>query len=101
MPRLSVCRNRWIRRLGFTHYDAYIIDSTGHAASYVPPNGHLADGTREDPPFVRGSAGHGSISEERFATTVAIRVLCIVCCTVTLGPPVGASTSYVSAPLGL
>ena len=47
-PRLSVCRDRWIRRLGFCCYDAYIIASTGHAASYVPPNGHLADGTRED-----------------------------------------------------
>ena len=43
-PRLSVCHNRWIRRLGFTHYDAYIIASTGHAASYVPPTGTLLTG---------------------------------------------------------
>ena len=40
-PRLPVCRNRWIRRLGFAHYDAYIIVSTGHAASYVLPTGTL------------------------------------------------------------
>ena len=38
-PRLPVCHNRWIRRLGFAHYDAYIIASTGHAASYVLPTG--------------------------------------------------------------
>jgi len=37
-----------MRRLDFAHYDAYIIASTGHAASYVSPNGHLADETRED-----------------------------------------------------
>ena len=43
-PRLSVCHNRWTRRLGFTHYDAYIIASTGHAASYVPPTGTLLTG---------------------------------------------------------
>ena len=43
-PRLSVCHSRWIRRLGFTHYDAYIIASTGHAASYVPPTGTLLTG---------------------------------------------------------
>ena len=36
--------DRWIRRLGFTHYDAYIIASTGHAASYVPPTGTLLTG---------------------------------------------------------
>ena len=40
-PRLPVCHNRWIRRLGFTHYDAYIIASAGHAASYAPPTGTL------------------------------------------------------------
>ena len=43
-PRLSVCHNRWIRRLGSTHYDAYIIASTGHAASYVSPTGTLLTG---------------------------------------------------------
>ena len=43
-PRLSVCHDRWIRRLGFTHYDAYIIASTGHAASYVSPTGTLLTG---------------------------------------------------------
>ena len=43
-PRLPVCHNRWIRRLGFTHYDAYIIASAGHAASYVPPTGTLLTG---------------------------------------------------------
>ena len=43
-PRLPVCHNRWIRRFGFTHYDAYIIASTGHAASYVPPTGTLLTG---------------------------------------------------------
>ena len=53
----SVCHNRWIRRLGFTHYDAYIIASTGHAASYDSPNGHLADGTREDLPSSEGQQG--------------------------------------------
>ena len=41
---LPVYHNRWIRRLGFTHYDAYIIASTGHAASYVPPTGTLLTG---------------------------------------------------------
>ena len=43
-PRLPVCHNRWIRRLGFTHYDAYIIASTGHATSYVSPTGTLLTG---------------------------------------------------------
>ena len=43
-PRLSVCHDRWIRRLGFTHYDAYIIASAGRAASYVPPMGTLLTG---------------------------------------------------------
>ena len=35
----AVCHNRRIRRLGFAHYDAYIIAPTGHAASYVLPTG--------------------------------------------------------------
>ena len=43
-PRLSVCHSRWIRRLGFTHYDVYLIASTSHAASYVPPTGTLLTG---------------------------------------------------------
>ena len=43
-PRLPVCLNRRIRRLGFAHYDAYIIASTGHAASYVPPTVTLLTG---------------------------------------------------------
>ena len=43
-PRLSVCHDRWTRWLGFTHYDAYIIASTGHAASYVSPTGTLLTG---------------------------------------------------------
>ena len=43
-PRLTVCHNRRIRRLGFAHYDAYIIASTGHAASYVPPTVTLLTG---------------------------------------------------------
>ena len=43
-PRLSVCHDRWTRRLSFTHYDAYIIASTGHAASYVSPTGTLLTG---------------------------------------------------------
>ena len=56
-PCLSVCPDRWIRLLGFTHYDAYIIASAGHAASYDTPNGHLADGTREDSPESEGQWG--------------------------------------------
>ena len=36
--------NSWIRRVGFTQYDAYIIASTGHAASYVSPAGTLLTG---------------------------------------------------------
>ena len=36
-PRLPVCHNRWIRRLGFAYYDAYIIASASHAASYATP----------------------------------------------------------------
>ena len=48
-PRLSVCHDSWIRRLGFTHYDAYIIASTGHAASYVPPTGTLLTGQEKTP----------------------------------------------------
>ena len=44
MPRLSVCHNRWIRQLDSTHYDAYIMASAGHAASYVPPTGTLLTG---------------------------------------------------------
>jgi len=47
MPRLSVCHDSWIRRLGFTHYDAYIIASAGHAASYVPTTGALLTGQEE------------------------------------------------------
>ena len=50
-PRLPVCHNRWIRRLGFAHYDAYIIASTGHAASYVLPTGALL--TRPDKTSLR------------------------------------------------
>jgi len=46
-----------MRRLGFTHYDAYIIASIGHAASYDSPNGHFADGTREDLPSSEGQQG--------------------------------------------
>ena len=42
--RLTVCHDRWIRRLSFTHYNAYIIASIGHAASYVPPTGTLLTG---------------------------------------------------------
>ena len=44
MPRLSICHNRWIRRLDSTHYDAYIMASAGYAASYVPPTGTLLTG---------------------------------------------------------
>ena len=40
-PRLADYHDRWIRRLGFTHYDAYIIASTGHSLSYVSPTGTL------------------------------------------------------------
>ena len=43
-PRLSVCYDSWIRRLGFCYYDAYIIASTGHAASYASPTGTLLTG---------------------------------------------------------
>ena len=43
-PRLSVCHDSWIRRLGFCYYDAYIIASTGYAASYVSPTGTLLTG---------------------------------------------------------
>ena len=43
-PRLPVCHNRWIRRLGFTHYDAYKIASTGYAVSYAPPTDTLVTG---------------------------------------------------------
>ena len=43
-PRLSVCHDRWTRRLGFTNYDAYIIASTAHAVSYVSPTGTLLTG---------------------------------------------------------
>ena len=43
-PRLSVCHDSWIRRLGSCYYDAYIIASTGRAASYVPPTVTLLTG---------------------------------------------------------
>ena len=100
-PRLSVCHNRWIRRLGSTHYDAYIIASTGHAASYVPPTGTLL--TRQE---------KTSFSSERVSRAWKhiggkIRNHCSHLSTLrsmlhsTLGPLVGAPTSYVSAPLGL
>jgi len=36
--------NSWIRRLDFTHYDTYIIASTGHTPSYVSPTGTLLTG---------------------------------------------------------
>ena len=43
-PCLSVCHDSWIRRLGFCYYDAYIIASIGHAASYVSSTGTLLTG---------------------------------------------------------
>jgi len=95
--RPSVCYASWMRRLNFAHYDAYEIASTGYAASYVPPTGALLMGQEKTPLGQRVS----SVSEKIFSNTVAIKVLCAVYCTITLGPPVGASASYVSAPLGL
>ena len=68
-PRLSVCPGRWIRLLGFTHYDVYIIASTGYAASYAPPTDTLVTGQEKTTVAL---AGRGSVSEERFVTTVPI-----------------------------
>ena len=63
-PRLSVCHDRWTRRLGFTHYDAYIIASTGHAASYVSPTGALLTGREKTSLSQRGSRAWKHIGEK-------------------------------------
>ena len=63
-PRLSVCPDRWIRLLGFTHYDAYIIASTGHAASYVSPTGTLLTGQEKTSLSQRGSRAWKHIGEK-------------------------------------
>ena len=47
---MSVYYASWTRRLGFAHYDAYTVVSTDYAASYIAPNGRLADGTNKDSP---------------------------------------------------
>ena len=63
-PRLSVCHDRWTRRLGFTHYDAYIIASTGHAASYVSPTGTLLTGQEKTSLSQRGGRAWKHIGEK-------------------------------------
>ena len=39
MPRMSVYYASWARRLGFAHYDAYMVASTDYAACYIAPTG--------------------------------------------------------------
>ena len=56
--------NSWIRRLGFTHYDAYIIASTGHAASYVSPTGALLTGREKTSLSQRGNRAWKHIGEK-------------------------------------
>ena len=63
-PRLSVCHDSWIRRLGFCYYDANIIASTGHAASYVSPTGTLLTGQEKTPLSQRGSRAWKHIGEK-------------------------------------
>ena len=63
-PRLSVCHDRWTRRLGFTHYDVYIIASTGHAASYISPTGALVTGREKTSLSQRGSRAWKHIGEK-------------------------------------
>ena len=47
---MTVYYTSWTRRLGFAHYDAYMVAWTDYAASYIAPNGRLADGTNKDFP---------------------------------------------------
>jgi hypothetical protein len=36
---MSVCYASWARRLGFAHYDAYLVASIDYAACYIAPTG--------------------------------------------------------------
>ena len=47
---MSVYYASWTRRLGFARYDAYTVDPAVYAASYIAPNGRLANGTNKDSP---------------------------------------------------
>jgi len=38
-PRMSVYYASWARRLGFAHYDAYMVALTDYAACYIAPTG--------------------------------------------------------------
>ena len=97
-PRLPVCHNRWIRRLGFAHYDAYIIASTGHAASYVPPTVTLLTGQEKTSFHQRASKAWKHIGGK-------IRNHCSRLSTLhsmlhsTLGPLVGAQRPMYPHPL--
>ena len=41
---MSVYYASWTRRLGFAHYDAYMVDLAVYAASYITPTGALPMG---------------------------------------------------------
>ena len=55
---------RWIRWLGFTHYDAYIIGLNRPRRKLRYSNGNLTDGTREDPLSQRSSRARKHIGEK-------------------------------------
>src|SRR6185312_15688256 len=48
-PRMLVYYASWARRLGFAHYDAYMVASTDYAVCYIAPTGALLMGQIKTP----------------------------------------------------
>ena len=79
----------WTRRLGFAHYDAYMVASTDYAASYIAPTGASPMGEIKTPLGQRVYRMMKRIQEEILNRYSSIEAFCAVYYTSMLDPPVG------------
>ena len=88
-PRVSVYYTSWTRRLGFAHYDAYMVALTDCAACYIAPTGASLMGQIRTPLGQRVYRAMKHIREEILTRCSSIEASCAVYYTSTLDPPVG------------
>jgi hypothetical protein len=86
---MSVYYTSWTRRLGFAHYDAYMVASTDYAASYIAPTGVSPMGQIKTPLGQRVYRPMRRIREEILNRCSSFEAFSTVYYTSTLDPPVG------------
>ena len=86
---MSVYYASWTRRLGFAHYDAYMVASTDYAASYIAPTGASPMGQVKTPFGQRDYRAMKRIQEEILNHCSSIEAFYAAYYTSMLDPPVG------------